>query len=208
MNLDIQPNTVTILINADSIQQAIQQLVRAKVALQTMITPPTIRDDELPTLLTDLASRLAVDHVQGKPAATSADDESTEPIPGEAPEPAPAATDDLPPLAELQEEFNKAGQDLFGNQWAQASPWLVQRYTTKFTADNIRDRLSKLSAAEVADLITRLIENATAFQSAWAEHKQTANTARPRRKTTKRSTTEQANHERMAHPANVVMATG
>lgn len=225
MNLDIQPNNINIIINAASIEEAIGQLVRAKVALRTMIVPAPLSEEALRALLAELAERLPLvpapdareedtEPEQGAVAQeTAAERESGPEQRAEEMEPAPAKmeeqtdTAELPPLADLQAECNQTGQALFGEEWTQASPWLVKRYTSKFTADQVRDRLSKLTAREVADLITRLVENAAAFQTAWAEQKPTPQ-PKSKRKTAKRSAAQQANHEQMAHPANVVMATG
>lgn len=226
MNFEIHPNRVSVSIIADSLQQAIRQLAQAKAALQTFAQPEPIDDEELHLLLSDLTARL---HVAQPPACeAAAAPEQAPPVIPSVPEPAPtepaatteqepAATvpagdtleteetaDPLPPLADLQADLTATGKEIFGGEWAQASPWLVQRYTAKFTPDSVRDRLSKLTAAEAAHLLAQLTDNAMAFRDKWAAHRQ----ANPPAANAKRRSPRRPTATPPAHPGHVVDATG
>lgn len=247
MNIDLQPDRVTLFLAADSLAQLLGELARAKAALLALAAPESHSDAAVPTSLAAMARRLEL------PAApmSGAEAPTPPPLPGALPataalpvsrseaaapamvaapssasaeatpalvtsvepQPAPSVDTGTPALAELQADLNRGGQDLFGAEWAQASPWLVKRYTTKFTPSDVRDRLSKLTAAEVADLLTRLIENAPALQGAWADHKKetvSAAPAHPQRRSPRRSNrkAQPVDQRAAAQPSNVIYATG
>lgn len=65
------------------------------------------------------------------------------------------------------------GTETFGEDWNDARPWLIERYTKKATPNNVRKSSKALTADECTQLADALSKNATAYSDAWHKTKQT-----------------------------------
>lgn len=65
------------------------------------------------------------------------------------------------------------GTETFGEDWNDARPWLITRYTTKATPQNVRKSSKELTPAECAQLADALGKNAEFYSGEWHKTKQT-----------------------------------
>lgn len=65
------------------------------------------------------------------------------------------------------------GIETFGEDWNEARPWMIVRYTTKATPSNIRESSKALTADECATLADALSKNAARYSAEWHKTKQT-----------------------------------
>lgn len=64
------------------------------------------------------------------------------------------------------------GVEVFGLEWKDARPWLVERYTTKETPDNIRISSKDLTDAELKTITGWLAEYGKGLRKSWTEHRE------------------------------------
>ncbi len=68
--------------------------------------------------------------------------------------------------------FMAKGNDLFGkDEWADARHWLIRRYTTKNTPDNVRESANDLTQEELVNLRADMDKFNGKLVSMWEQHK-------------------------------------
>jgi len=65
--------------------------------------------------------------------------------------------------------FHAVGVKVFGKEWDAARPWLLKRYTTKMTPDNIRTHTEDMNVAELTSLRGDMDKFADKLRAAFAE---------------------------------------
>ena len=63
-----------------------------------------------------------------------------------------AAKADADPLGAARKAFHAQGTELFGKEWDQARRWMLARYTTKATPDNVREHTGDMTLDELRKL--------------------------------------------------------
>lgn len=75
-----------------------------------------------------------------------------------------------PDIATARKAFHAQGVDLFGeDDWNRARHWLIRRFTTKETPDNVRESTTELTASELTKLRGNLRDYHAGIQKAWME---------------------------------------
>jgi hypothetical protein len=64
------------------------------------------------------------------------------------------------------------GVEVFGLEWKDARPWLVERYTTKETPDNIRTSSKDLTDGELKTITGWLGEYGKGLRKSWTEYRE------------------------------------
>lgn len=73
----------------------------------------------------------------------------------------------IPTETNAMRAFHARGTELFDADWADARPWLIERYTTKETPDNVRRSAKDLTDMELNDLRGNMDEYAKGIVKAW-----------------------------------------
>lgn len=123
---------------------------------------------------------LLLDWLKGAPAEAkaSAVTQVTPPAPvaSVAPEVAKAASGngnkpDADPLEAARKAFHAQGVDVFGKEWDAARRWLLMRYTTKATPDDVRVSTHDMTADELRTLRSNMVEYRAGMIKQFAEYK-------------------------------------
>ena len=93
-----------------------------------------------------------------------------------APEPAAPAPEHngngASPAVTAQKGFHAVGVKVFGKEWDAARPWLLRRYTTKNTSENVREHTSDMSVKELETLRSLMDKSADYLMSEWQKAQQ------------------------------------
>lgn len=92
-----------------------------------------------------------------------------------APEPVKPQTNgakpDADPLETARKAFHAQGVDVFGKEWDKARRWLLMRYTSKQTPDDVRVSTNDMTVDELRDLRKALKDYGSTFVKQFADHK-------------------------------------
>ncbi len=78
-----------------------------------------------------------------------------------------AKGDKIPTETNAMKAFHARGAELFAADWADARPWLIERYTTKETPDNVRRSSKDLTDMELNALRGNMDEYPKGIVKAW-----------------------------------------
>ena len=108
----------------------------------------------------------------GEPVVTvSAVTPSPEPVKPQAANGNGAAKPDPDPLETARKAFHAQGVDVFGKEWDSARRWLLMRYTTNKTPDDVRVSTHDMTLDELRDLRTSLDKWGAKLAEQFAQHK-------------------------------------
>lgn len=71
------------------------------------------------------------------------------------------------PAVTAQRGFHAVGVKVFGKDWDAARPWLLRRYTTKNTPENVREHTSDMSVKELETLRSLVDKSADYLRGEW-----------------------------------------
>lgn len=81
------------------------------------------------------------------------------------------ATDQVPPLEAARKAFHAQGTAVFGGEWDKARRWLLMRYTTNKTPDDVRVSTHDMTLDELRDLRTSLDKWGVKLVQQFADYK-------------------------------------
>jgi hypothetical protein len=77
---------------------------------------------------------------------------------------------EIPSNGNASKRFHVVGTETFGKDWDIARPWLIERYSTKTTPDNVRTSSKDLSDDELSTIADAVVKNKRTYLDKWFEN--------------------------------------